>query len=36
MAERPMALFFIQPITLSLSLHQRMASNDDGKRKLEV
>jgi hypothetical protein len=40
MAEQPMALSFVQPITLSLSklsLLQRMVSNDDnnGKRKLE-
>jgi hypothetical protein len=35
MVERPMALSFIQPIILSHSLLQRMASNDDGKRKLE-
>jgi hypothetical protein len=35
MAERPMAISFIQPITLSLSLLQRMASNNDGKRKME-
>jgi hypothetical protein len=40
MAERPMALSFIQSITLSLSklsLLQRMASNDNNnsKRKLE-
>jgi hypothetical protein len=30
-----MALSFIQPITLSLSLLQRMASNDDDKHKME-
>jgi hypothetical protein len=30
MAERTMALLFVQPITLSLSLLQRMASNDHG------
>jgi hypothetical protein len=30
-----MALSFIQPITLSPSLLQRMASNDDGKCKME-
>jgi hypothetical protein len=35
MAEQLMALSFIQPITLSLSLLQRMASNDDGKCKME-
>jgi hypothetical protein len=35
MVERPMALSFVQWITLSLSLLQRMASNDNGKRKLE-
>jgi hypothetical protein len=35
MAERPMGLSFIQPITLSLSLLERMASNDNGKRKME-
>jgi hypothetical protein len=35
MAERPMALSFVQPITLSLSLLQRMACNDDGKHKME-
>jgi hypothetical protein len=35
MAERPMALSFVQLITLSLSLLQRMASNDDGKSKME-
>jgi hypothetical protein len=35
MVERPMALSFIQWITLSLSLLQRMASNDNGKRKVE-
>jgi hypothetical protein len=35
MAERPMALSFIKPITLFLSLLQRMSSNDDGKHKLE-
>jgi hypothetical protein len=30
-----MALSFVQPITLSLSLLQRMACNDDGKHKME-
>jgi hypothetical protein len=35
MVERLMALLFIQPITLSLSLLQRMTSNDDNKRKME-
>jgi hypothetical protein len=30
-----MALSFIQPITLSLSFLQRMASNDDDKHKME-
>jgi hypothetical protein len=30
-----MALSFVQPITLSLSLLQRMASNENGKSKLE-
>jgi hypothetical protein len=35
MAERPIALSFIQLITLSLSLLQRMASSDDGKCKME-
>jgi hypothetical protein len=30
-----MALLFVQPITLSLSLFQRMTSNDDDKRKME-
>jgi hypothetical protein len=35
MAERLMALSFVQPITISLSILQRMASNDDGKHKSE-
>jgi hypothetical protein len=39
MLEQPMALSYVQPITLSLSklsVLQRMASNDNnGKRKLE-
>jgi hypothetical protein len=35
MAERPMALSFVQSITLSPSLLQRMASNNNGKCKLE-
>jgi hypothetical protein len=35
MVERLMALSFIQPITLSLSLLQRMASNNNDKRKME-
>jgi hypothetical protein len=35
MAERLMTLSFIQPITFSLSLLQRMASNNDGKCKME-
>jgi outer membrane biosynthesis protein TonB len=35
MVERPMALSFVEPITLALSLLQRMASNDDNKRKME-
>jgi hypothetical protein len=35
MAERPMALSFVQLITLSLSLLQRMVSNDNGKHMLE-
>jgi hypothetical protein len=35
MAGWPMALSFIQPITLSLSILQIMASNDDDKCKME-
>jgi hypothetical protein len=35
MVERPMALLFVQPITLSLSILQRVACNDDDKRKME-
>jgi hypothetical protein len=35
MVERPMALSFVQSITLSPSLLQRMASNNNGKCKLE-
>jgi hypothetical protein len=35
MTKRLLALSFIQPITFSLSLLQRMAPNDDGKRKME-
>jgi hypothetical protein len=35
MVEWPMSLSFVQPITLSLSLIQRMASNDDDKHKIE-
>jgi hypothetical protein len=34
MVERPMALSFVQLITLSLFLLQRMASNDHGKCKM--
>jgi hypothetical protein len=35
MTKRLLALSFIQPITFSLSLLQRMASNNDGKCKME-
>jgi hypothetical protein len=36
MLEQPMALSFVQPITLFLSLLQRMASNDDNNDKCKI